>query len=121
MRRQQAQAAGNHQRVERCLIKLWQRPARIEFRPAFRQHPVSLRIIDQGRETLAPRETEILDYVAQGYSNKEIADKLELTIGTVCWYLHEVYRKLHVQSRVQAVNKVRQSNLAKRLPGMGKR
>lgn len=77
--------------------------------------------VENASETLAPRETEILDYVAQGYSNKEIADKLELTIGTVCWYLHEVYRKLHVQSRVQAVNKVRQSNLAKRLPGMGKR
>lgn len=72
-------------------------------------------------EALAPRETEILDYVAQGYSNKEIADKLELTIGTVCWYLHEIYRKLHVQSRVQAVNKVRQSQQAKRIPGLGRR
>jgi DNA-binding NarL/FixJ family response regulator len=60
-------------------------------------------------EPLAPREKEILDLLAQGYANKEIAEELSLTVGTVCWYLHEIYRKLHVQSRVQAVNKLRQS------------
>jgi DNA-binding NarL/FixJ family response regulator len=59
-------------------------------------------------EALAPREQEILELVANGYANKEIADKLEITLSTVCWYLHEVYKKLHVQSRVQAVNKLRQ-------------
>jgi DNA-binding NarL/FixJ family response regulator len=58
---------------------------------------------------LAPREREVLDLVAQGYANKEIADKLAITIATVCWYLHEIYRKLHVRSRVQAINKLRQS------------
>jgi len=68
-------------------------------------------------ESLAPREKEILDCVAQGYANKEIADQLELTVGTVCWYLHEIYRKLHVQSRVQAVNKARQQGLTGRAPG----
>jgi DNA-binding NarL/FixJ family response regulator len=60
--------------------------------------------------TLAPREREILELVANGYANKEIADKLALTLSTVCWYLHEIYKKLHVQSRVQAVNKLRQSS-----------
>jgi DNA-binding NarL/FixJ family response regulator len=61
-------------------------------------------------ETLAPREREILELVANGYANKEIADKLDITLSTVCWYLHEIYKKLHVQSRVQAVNKLRQSS-----------
>lgn len=60
-------------------------------------------------EVLAPREREILELVANGYANKEIADKLAITLSTVCWYLHEIYKKLHVQSRVQAVNKLRQS------------
>ena len=59
-------------------------------------------------EALAPREKEILELVANGYANKEIADKLAITLSTVCWYLHEIYQKLHVQSRVQAVNKLRQ-------------
>ncbi len=61
-------------------------------------------------ETLAPREKEILELVANGYANKEIADKLAITLSTVCWYLHEIYKKLHVQSRVQAVNKLRESS-----------
>jgi DNA-binding NarL/FixJ family response regulator len=61
-------------------------------------------------EALAPREREILELVANGYANKEIADKLTITLSTVCWYLHEIYKKLHVQSRVQAVNKLRQSS-----------
>lgn len=60
-------------------------------------------------QALAPREREILELVANGYANKEIADKLSITLSTVCWYLHEIYKKLHVQSRVQAVNKFRQS------------
>jgi DNA-binding NarL/FixJ family response regulator len=60
-------------------------------------------------EILAPREREILELVANGYANKEIADKMAITLSTVCWYLHEIYKKLHVQSRVQAVNKLRQS------------
>jgi DNA-binding NarL/FixJ family response regulator len=63
-------------------------------------------------EVLAPREREILELVASGYANKEIADKLAITLSTVCWYLHEIYKKLHVQSRVQAVNKLRQSSSA---------
>ena len=61
-------------------------------------------------ETLALRELEILEFVANGYANKEIADKLAITLSMVCWYLHEIYKKLHVQSRVQAVNKLRQSS-----------
>lgn len=61
-------------------------------------------------EALAPREREILELVANGYANKEIADKLDITLSTVCWYLHEIYKKLHVQSRVQAVNKLRQAS-----------
>jgi DNA-binding NarL/FixJ family response regulator len=61
-------------------------------------------------EMLAPREREILELVANGYANKEIADKLAITLSTVCWYLHETYKKLHVRSRVQAANKLRQSS-----------
>ncbi len=68
--------------------------------------------VKTAEEMLAPREREILDMLAKGYANKEIADKLALTVGTVCWYLHEIYGKLHVQSRVQAVNKMRQARLS---------
>lgn len=59
-------------------------------------------------DALAPREREILELVAKGYANKEIADKMSITLSTVCWYLNEIYKKLHVQSRMQAVNKLRE-------------
>ena len=56
---------------------------------------------------LAPREREILGLVADGDTNKEIADKLSITLGTVCWYLNATYKKLNVRNRIQAVNKFR--------------
>lgn len=63
----------------------------------------------EGESPLAPREKEILELVAGGYANKEIAAELALSTSTVCWYLHAIYRKLHVQSRIQAVTKYQQS------------
>jgi len=56
-------------------------------------------------DSLAAREKEILELVAKGFANKQVADQLSLTLGTVRWYLHEIYRKLHVQSRTEAARK----------------
>lgn len=52
---------------------------------------------------LAPREKEILGLLAKGYSNKEIADALSLSVETVRSYLKHVYEKMHVRSRAEAV------------------
>jgi DNA-binding NarL/FixJ family response regulator len=52
---------------------------------------------------LSIREEQILALLSQGYSNKLIADKLELSIDTVCSHLKHVYDKLHVSSRTEAV------------------
>ncbi len=54
---------------------------------------------------LSQRETEVLELIASGYVNKEIADKLSLTIQTVRSYLKTIYEKLHVHSRAEAVVK----------------
>jgi DNA-binding NarL/FixJ family response regulator len=66
--------------------------------------------VDEATAKLSPREREILELVADGYTSKEVADKLAITPSTVCWNLDEIYKKLHVHSRVQAVNKLRQSS-----------
>jgi DNA-binding NarL/FixJ family response regulator len=50
-------------------------------------------------EDLSPREREILELLAHGFANKEIAGRLGLTDGTVRWHLRHVYHKLHVRSR----------------------
>ncbi len=52
---------------------------------------------------LSVREEQILVLLSQGYPNKLIADKLELSIDTVCSHLKHVFNKLHVSSRTEAV------------------
>lgn len=52
---------------------------------------------------LSVREVEVLDCVAQGYSNKEIAEALYITEQTVKNHMTSVLRKLDVSDRVQAV------------------
>jgi len=58
-------------------------------------------------EGLSPREKDILELLAEGFPNKQIADRLGLTDGTVRWHLRHVYHKLHVRSRTEAALKFR--------------
>jgi DNA-binding NarL/FixJ family response regulator len=51
---------------------------------------------------LSPREEELLELLSKGYSNKEIADKLQLSVETVRSYLKHIYEKMHVRSRTEA-------------------
>jgi DNA-binding NarL/FixJ family response regulator len=53
-------------------------------------------------QNLSRREREVLDLLAHGCSNKDIADKLSISIETVTWHLRHIYGKLHVRSRTQA-------------------
>ena len=59
-------------------------------------------------ENLSSRETEILTYLAQGCSNKKAAEMLGLSTATVRSYLKNIYTKLQVHSRSEAVMKFRQ-------------
>jgi DNA-binding NarL/FixJ family response regulator len=52
---------------------------------------------------LSFREEQILQLISQGYSNKMIAEKLQVSIDTVCTHLRRVFVKLHVSSRTEAV------------------
>lgn len=58
-------------------------------------------------EDLSPREREILELLSQGFPNKEIANRVGLSDGTVRWHLRHVYHKLHVRSRTEAALKFR--------------
>jgi len=57
---------------------------------------------------LSPREIEILTQVSGGLRNREIGDRLGLTEGTVKWYMQQIYDKLGVRRRPQAVLRARQ-------------
>jgi DNA-binding NarL/FixJ family response regulator len=63
-------------------------------------------------EDLSPREREILELLSQGYANKEIADRVGVSDGTVRWHLRHVYHKLHVRSRTEAVLKFQSAKAA---------
>jgi DNA-binding NarL/FixJ family response regulator len=69
------------------------------FRPPLPPSPADL--------NLTRREHEILELLAQGFANKEIATRLSLSVDTVRWHLRQIYEKLHVRSRTEAAHKFR--------------
>jgi predicted ATPase/DNA-binding CsgD family transcriptional regulator len=62
-------------------------------------------------DNLTEREQQILGLVAAGKSNREIAEELVFSLGTVKWYVNQIYSKLHVNSRTQAVARGRELHL----------
>ena len=56
-------------------------------------------------EGLSQREEEILQNLSKGYSTKEIAERLSVSVNTVRTHLQHIYDKLHVRSRTEAVAK----------------
>jgi LuxR family maltose regulon positive regulatory protein len=62
-------------------------------------------------ETLSERELEVLYLIAAGLSNSEIADKLFISLNTVKTHLKNIYGKLNVKSRTQAVARAKELGL----------
>jgi DNA-binding NarL/FixJ family response regulator len=61
--------------------------------------------------TLTPREKELLEFLARGLSRKEAARKMLISPFTVAEYVQNIYRKLSVNSRGEAVYEAIQSRL----------
>lgn len=61
-------------------------------------------------EALTARENDVLEHLSKGLLYKEIANKLDISIGTVRQHIHKIYEKLHVQNRAEAINKVIKMN-----------
>jgi DNA-binding NarL/FixJ family response regulator len=58
-------------------------------------------------EKLSGREREVLDLVVHGFSNKEIADRMSVSVDAIRWHLKNIYHKLHVHTRTEAALKFR--------------
>lgn len=56
-------------------------------------------------DVLSKRENEILEMLSTGLLYKEISDKISITTETVRKHVYHIYEKLHVNNRVEAVNK----------------
>lgn len=64
---------------------------------------VSRASIKQGFAQLTERQLEVLDLIAMGKQNKDIADDLGLNVGTVKMHSSRIFKTLNVQNRTQAV------------------
>jgi LuxR family maltose regulon positive regulatory protein len=62
-------------------------------------------------EPLSEREMEVLMMVVAGLSNREIARRLVITEGTAKWHVHNIYGKLAVHSRTQAVARAKELSM----------
>jgi DNA-binding NarL/FixJ family response regulator len=62
-------------------------------------------VMTEEASALTAREKELLHLLSHGYRYKEIAEKLSISIETVRRHTQSIYRKLHVQSRTDAINK----------------
>jgi DNA-binding NarL/FixJ family response regulator len=65
--------------------------------------PTSKRILS---DSLSRRELEVVEYIAQGLSNRQIASKLELSIHTIKSHIHHILTKLSLNSRLQIARHV---------------
>lgn len=62
-------------------------------------------------DPLSERELEILQLLSDGLTNQEIADRLYIVLGTVKTHNYNIYSKLGVKNRTQAINRARELNL----------
>jgi len=61
------------------------------------------RVSHAAKARLSKQESRILDYIREGYSNKEIARALSIEVSTVKNHVHHILRKLNVRRRGEAV------------------
>jgi WD40 repeat protein/DNA-binding CsgD family transcriptional regulator len=82
----------------------------LEMAVAFRE---AANLSEAGRntgllETLTLREQEILHLIVEGHTNRQIAQDLFIELSTVKWHIRQIYSKLGVRSRKQAVVRARE-------------
>ncbi len=73
--------------------------------------PITPLIEAERYEVLSHREQNILEWVAQGLTNREISEELSLSRHTVDTHIRNIYRKLAVSSRIQALQAAKQLGL----------
>jgi len=63
-------------------------------------------------EPLTEQELNVLALIVDGRSNQDIADELVISLGTAKWHVHNIYQKLDVSNRGQAIAKAHELGLA---------
>jgi two-component system, NarL family, response regulator LiaR len=68
---------------------------------------------DQNSAILSQREKEVLEYLANGFTNQEIAEKLFVSLNTVKTHINNIYQKLDVNKRTKAILKAKELGVIK--------
>jgi DNA-binding NarL/FixJ family response regulator len=66
---------------------------------------------DKENIQLTSRETEVLEQLSKGLNYNKIAENLILSTGTVRKHIENIYRKLQVHNKLEAVQKAKRNNL----------
>jgi LuxR family maltose regulon positive regulatory protein len=91
--------------IDTLIYQIYQKktaPAVIETEP---ERIAELQLARDSLQSLSVREREILKLMSEGLRNKEIADKIFVSTLTVKKHLYNVFQKLNVHSRIQAIEK----------------
>lgn len=76
------------------------------------RHPINIENKkDHDDIKLTKRETEVLEQLSKGLSYNLIADNLILSVGTVRKHIENIYKKLQVHNKLEAVQKAKRNNL----------
>ncbi len=77
-----------------------------------RMPPLSPAAVSSSLQALTPRERQVAALIAQGLSNKQIAQRLQITLGTVKHYVHQILDKTGLLSRVAIATEAKAAGLA---------
>lgn len=80
-------------------LKLFRNPITIENKP------------DNELVVLTAREIEVLDQLSKGLQYQKIADNLILSVGTIRKHVENIYKKLQVHNKLEAIQKAKNNNI----------
>ncbi len=100
---------GPLERISKCVSRIqqgqiWANNAELQHLLEALSAPPRMQLVNStGVEILAPREQEVVHWVAEGLTNREIAEQLDLSANTVKNYLFRIFDKLGISSRVELI------------------
>lgn len=98
-------------RVARCVLERMFGTARRAPSSSSTQVPSAAAETEAPKSVLSVSELKVLNLIAQGWSNRQIAEAFYLSINTIEFHAKSIYRKLAVKSRTQAVREAMQHGL----------
>ena len=92
-------------------LGIWLGPRLTRRKPAIAAIPFVFNESEMLRRGISKREHDVLELIANGHSNQEIADKLFVSVNTIKTHTSNLFLKLEVSRRTQAIQKAKELSL----------